>query len=589
MAKRRTFLFDGIGVSGGVVIGPAYCIEPQGFKVESHHISAEDVDQEVERFERAVEYARQEVQQLGKEVAERIDPQQAAIFDAHLTLLEDPLLIEQTVRSIRDGRRNAEFVFWSITKEIGERLRSLGDSYFGERSHDLYDVARRVLKFLDEIKHPSGDAMPKGAVIIANDLGPSETAVFHRDKIAGFVTDAGGPTSHTAIMAKALGLPAVVGLDFVTHYVRNGDRIIVDGTEGKVVLNPTLEQVQYYEERAEEFLKVRENFLEIRELPAVSLDGVRIDLQANIEFTNELSMVLSNGAEGVGLFRTEYFFIERKSLPSEDEQEHAYRQVLEALEGKPVVFRTLDVGGDKLADNIPTPPENNPFLGLRAIRLCLAYPDLFRCQIRPLIRAASGCELNILLPMISGLKEVRLARELIQEVYEEVQKSGATMPSSLRVGAMIEIPSAALQVEAISKQVDFLSIGTNDLIQYTLAVDRVNKLVGSLFKETHPAVLLLIAQIVQSCKKTGTPLSVCGEMAGEPMMAQLLIGMGIRNLSMSPTLIGPVKKAIRSIEVSYLEEMANELLSYLTATEVRENLVRKLSEYQRPAGEQISS
>lgn len=582
MAKRRTFVFDGLGVSGGVVIGPAYVFENQGLNIESHHLPPEEVEQEVNRFLEAVQKAIGEVQELGRQVAEHLDAQQAAIFEAHVALLSDPLLIEQTIKGIRENHRNAEAVFWTTAKDIGNQLKALGDPYFSERSHDLFDVARRVLKFLQEIKHPSGGTMPEGSIIVATDLGPSETALLHRDRIAAFITDAGGATSHAAIMAKALGLPAVLGLDFATHYIRSGDKLIVDGSEGKVILNPSFEQITYYEQRARDFYAQRETLSEIRSLPAVTLDGVFITLEANIEFTDEITTLLNQGAEGIGLFRTEYLFIERRSLPSEEEQEAAYRQVVEAMESRPVVFRTLDVGGDKLSDSIPTPPEGNPFLGLRAIRLCLAYPELFRCQLRPMMRATRGTTLNVLLPMISGVDEVLQAKRIIEDVHNELREAGEVLPSDIRIGAMIEIPSAAIQADAIAAEVDFFSIGTNDLTQYTLAVDRVNKLVGGLYQETHPALLRLIASVIETGRRTDTPVTVCGEMAGDPFMSLLLVGLGVRTLSMSAGLMGPVKKAIRGIEAGYLENLAKDLLSLNTPGAVREKLVQSILEYSSP-------
>ncbi len=572
MGKSRTFFFDGLGVSSGVAIGPAHVVDHGGATVDHYLIGASETEAEIERFQAGVAAARLEIEELGRAVTKHLDAQQASIFDAHVQLLEDPLLIERTIAGIRDDHRNAEFVFWSVTQEIGDRLKQLDDAYFSERSHDLYDVARRVIKFLRDSKNPEGESIPPGSIVVAAELGPSETAHFHRSHIAAFVTDSGGPTSHMAIMAKALSLPAVVGLDFVTHYVRTGDRLIVDGTAGKVILNPTKEQVQFYEERYEELLRARERLSQISDLPAVTLDGVRVALEANVEFTNELELIVKLGAEGIGLYRTEYFFIDRRTLPTEEEQEVAYRQVLQAMDDRPVVFRTLDVGGDKMAGSIPTPPESNPFLGLRALRLCLAYPDLFRCQIRPMIRAAAGRVLRILLPMISGAEEIQQARRLIEEVYESLEASGHPMPKSILIGAMIEIPSAAIQAEVLAREVDFFSIGTNDLVQYTLAVDRVNKLVGHLYHDTHPAVLRLIAQVVEAGRRHDKPVAVCGEMAGNPPTALLLAGLGIRTLSMSPTLIGPVKKALRSVEMARLENLAARLLHLPTATQVREEL-----------------
>lgn len=577
MGKRRTFFFTGLGVSGGVALGPAYLVEPQGVETESRIIPAEEIDHEIERFARAVEMAREEVRDLGRTVAQRLDANQAAIFDAHLFLLEDPLLIDRTIQRVRETARNSEYIFWSLTREIGDQLQSLGDSYFSERSHDLYDVARRVLKFLNELNEPEGIGLPSGSIVIANDLGPGETAQFHKDAIAGLCTNTGGPTSHTAIMAKALSLPAVVGLDFLTHYVRTGDFLIVDGTEGKVILNPAPDQIEYYKERAEEYRQTRSQLLQISSLPAETQDGQLVSLNANIEFTTEVDFALIQGADGIGLYRTEYLYIERRTLPTEEEQEADYAAVLEAMGDRPVVFRTLDVGGDKIATTVPHSKEANPFLGLRALRLCLAHVDLFRSQLRPMMRAARGKELHLLLPMVSGVEEIIQARLIINEVYGDLEDAGEELPERILIGAMIEIPSAALQAEVLAREVDFFSIGTNDLVQYTLAVDRVNKMVGYLYQETHPAILQLIHHVADVSRRTGTPLSVCGEMAGDPRLALLLIGLGVRSLSMSPGLIGPVKQAVRSARLSELEEMAKHLLTLGSPGEVRAALARMLA------------
>ncbi|MCC6546789.1 phosphoenolpyruvate--protein phosphotransferase [Candidatus Sumerlaeota bacterium] len=569
MTIRRTFFFDGLGVSGGVVLGPAFVIETHGAESESHSLAASEVEQEVERFQDAIERARVEVTELGRTVAERIDAQQAAIFDAHAVLLTDPHLINRTIKGIREERKNAEFIFWSVTRDIGEQLAAIGDSYFSERSHDLYDVSRRVIKLLRNQQNNDGVAVPPGSIIVANDLGPSETAQFHREQITGFVTNSGGPTSHTAIMAKALSLPAVVGLDYITHYVRNGDFLILDGTQGKVILHPTQQMIDFYREQAVQFNRERETMAELRSLPAETLDGVRITLEANIEFAEELDLVAAQGAEGIGLYRTEFFFMGRDKLPTEDEQEEAYSTVLKAMGDAPVVFRTLDVGGDKISMTIPMAAENNPFLGLRAIRLCLAHPELLRLQLRPLMRAAAGKKLHLLIPMVCGLEEIAQTREHLREVREQLMSEGTQLPKEVLLGVMIEIPSAALQADMIAREVDFLSIGTNDLVQYTLAVDRVNKMVGHLFNETHPAVLHLIHRVVTAGNAAGKPVTVCGEMAGDVMHSLLLIGLGIRRLSMSPSLIGPVKRAIRSVEMKALEKIAAGLLCLSTAQEVR--------------------
>jgi phosphotransferase system enzyme I (PtsI) len=539
-------------------------------------IPHEELDAEVERFRKAVEMAKEEIRSLGRTVAEKLDANQAAIFDAHLFMLEDPLLIDRTIDRIYETGRNVEYIFWNVTKEIGDQLQALGDAYFNERTHDLYDVARRVLKFVRHLHNPDATTIRPGSIIVANDLGPSETAQFHRESIAGLCTNSGGPTSHTAILAKALSLPAVVGLDYLTHYVRTGDMLIIDGADGKVILHPTEDQLAYYRERLSEEARERESLSALRPLPAHTLDGVDIRLEANIEFSNEIEYAREQGAEGIGLYRTEYFFIDRPALPSEDEQLADYLQVITAMEGAPVVFRTLDIGGDKLSACIATLSEANPFLGLRAIRLCLAHPELLRCQLRPMLRAAAGRVLHLLLPMISGVDEVRQTRRHLEAVRAQLAEQGHALPAEIRVGAMIEIPSAAIQADILAREVDFFSIGTNDLIQYTLAVDRVNKQVGHLYQDSHPAVLHLIHQVADSARRHGIPVTVCGEMAGDPRMALLLIGLGVRTLSMSPALIPRVKRAIRSVRCSDIEALARRLLQLATPTEVREELLNQL-------------
>ena len=581
--RQRTYQFSGLGVSGGVVFGPAFVLELNNQETECHPVAPEEVEAEVARFLAAVEQAKVEVTELARAVTRRLDAQQAAIFDAHVTLLGDPLLLDRTLERIREEHCNAEYIFWGVTRDIGAQLSSLGDSYFTERTHDLYDIARRVLKFLREIKNPGGVQMPEGAIIVAEDLGPSETAQLRRDKIAGFCTNSGGPTSHTAIMAKALLLPAVVGLDFITHYVRTGDTVILDGTEGRVILNPTPALLEEYARKAEALAVHRDGLRQMCNLPAITTDGVRVSLEANIEFADEVDEVLSQGADGIGLYRTEYFFIERNTLPTNEEQRDDYRRVMDGMGDAPVVFRTLDVGGDKLAASVATAPESNPFLGLRALRLCLANPELFRLQLRPLLEAGSGRELRILLPMVSNVDEVEEARRHIDAMRLSLQSKRIEPPTTIHVGAMIEIPSAALQAHQLAEYVDFFSIGTNDLTQYTLAVDRVNKLVGHLYQETHPAVLHLIRNVVRAGEDTGTPVTVCGEMAGDPMLAMLLVGMGVRSLSMSPMLIGPVKQSLRQHSAAELQSIAEEALQLPKAKAIRRCLQERLRGHTAPS------
>jgi len=586
LASRRTFFFEGLGVSEGIAIGSAYVIEGDEVRTESRHVPEPEIDAEIARFRRALELAGDELRQIRQQVEEKIDKQQAGIFDAHLLILEDPQIVEESVRRIRSERRNAESVLWEVTQKLGEMMKSLGDNYFAERNHDLYDVSRRVIKFMTRLSsdHVPLAASRKGCIVVANDLGPAETAQFSRDSVLGFCTNEGGPTSHAAIMAKALSIPAVVGLECGTHYIRNGDMLVLDGIEGKVILHPTREQIDYYRRRAEQIEARRAALAKLRDLPAVTTDGTRVRMQANLEFPEELDHVDLNGAEGVGLFRTEFMYMDRTRLPSEDEHLRSYQRVLAHLPDVPVVMRTIDLGGDKMPGDIAS-HEFNPFMGLRAIRLCLQNPELFRAQLRSMIAAHAFREMNVMIPMVSGLSEMRETRAIVDDLVERIDREGDPLPSKINIGAMVEIPSAAIMTKLLCQEADFLSIGTNDLVQYTLAVDRVNKAVAGLYRQTHPAVLHLIKMVVDGARETDTPVSVCGEMASDPKLAILLVGLGIRTLSMSPASIGAVKHAIRGISLADAQSIADEALRQDTPEDVEVLLHFRLKEYLARAAE----
>ncbi|MBI5155373.1 phosphoenolpyruvate--protein phosphotransferase [Candidatus Poribacteria bacterium] len=569
MPGRRTFFFEGLGVSDGIAIGPAYVLETHGSEKESYQLTDNQVENEVQRLQTALGLARDEVRSIGRQVAEKIDRQQAAIFDAHLLMLEDPYLIDRTIHRIREEKQNAEAIFWAVTKDLGDRMMNLGDEYFAERNHDLYDVARRVIKFLSKLAEADQAVVPReGCIIVAEDLGPAETAQFSRERVLGFCTNTGGATSHTAIMAKALALPAVVGLDYVTHYIRTGDTLILDGTDGKLILNPSETQIELYKRRAHEFDNLRLALGELRTLPAITTDGVRVVLHANIELPEELDAVERNGAEGIGLFRTEFLYMNGGRPSEETDHFREYHEVLERMGDRPVVLRTIDVGGDKLLMDEEAAPEMNPFLGLRAIRLCLVRPEIFRTQLRAMLRAGAGRDVKIMIPMVSCLAEVVQSRRAIDQILADLRASGSPVPRSVQLGIMVEIPSAAIQAHVFAQHVDFFSIGTNDLVQYTLAVDRVNRTVAHLYRPADPSVLRLIQLVVEAAKSRSIPVSVCGEMASDPRLALLLVGLGIRELSMGPSSIGAVKKAIRSHAITSLNELAREVLTLATAEDV---------------------
>jgi len=568
VAGRRTFFFEGLGVSEGIAIGPAYVIESEDFRTESWQIAENEVESEVERFLEAVSLAREELKDIRRQVEEMIDRQQASIFDAHLLILEDPQIVDETIHRIRTERRNAEAILWEVTRHIGDLMKSLGDTFFAERNHDLYDVSRRVIKFLLKIYAQSHPTLPReGCIVVANDLGPAETAQFSRDHILGLCTNEGGSTSHAAIIAKALSIPACVGLELATHYIRSGDILILDGETGKVILNPTPDQIEFYRQKTKIHEKKLELLSRLRDLPAETTDGTRIALYANLEFPEELDTIDLNGAEGIGLFRTEFLYLDRKDLPGEEEHLRGYSHVLARLGDKPVIMRTIDIGGDKLPSDQPS-HEFNPFMGLRAIRLCLHKPELFRTQLRAILTAHADREARIMIPMISGISELRESRNIVEDLMERMGRDGESVPSRIQIGAMVEIPSAAIQTRSLCEEADFLSIGTNDLVQYTLAVDRVNKSVASLYKQTHPAVLHLIRMVIEGARETRTPVSVCGEMASDPRLAILLMGLGIRQLSMSPAAIGGVKAAIRGISIADAEAVATEALRQDTPEDV---------------------
>jgi len=576
MLGRRPFDHSGIGVSSGIAIGPAYVLEHIALPVGGYDIPPEEVEAEVTRLKKAVQLAHEELSEIGRQVRERVDPQQAMIFEAHQSMLADPMLVEVTVQRIRGERQNAEHILWEVSQQISEQLRSIGDDYFSERNHDLFDVSRRVLKFLNRLSAPARDQPREGSIIVANDLGPAEMAELHQLGAAAFVLAVGGPTSHTAILAKSLGLPAVINVENISQIVRTGTEIIVDGTEGVVILHPGEEDIERYRAAQQKYLLKRMSLEALRDLPPVTRDAKCVRLHANIEFPEEVEAALHHGAQGIGLYRTEFLYLGKEQLPSEDDCFHAFRHVLDRQAG-PVTFRTLDLGGDKRPELLPSGPEANPFLGLRALRLCLAQPKLFRVQLRALIRAGEGRSLRIMLPMVSSVEEVLAARHIIEDVEAELVAYGHAPVEELLVGIMVEVPSAALIATSLAKVCDFFSIGTNDLTQYTLAVDRLSSSVAHLYSPAHPAVLRLIHMVVEAGSAANIPVSVCGEMAGDPRLALLLLGMGIEDFSMSPGALPEVKRAIRNADYAHLSGVAREALRLSSAREVVEFLLSSIT------------
>jgi phosphoenolpyruvate-protein phosphotransferase (PTS system enzyme I) len=550
-------VYRGIAVSAGVCRGKILVLRRARHVVARRELPEGEAVREVGRFEQSLVKTRQQITEVQRRVAASMSAAEADIFDAHLLMLEDRVLIEEVIRLIRTEKVNAEFAFHSVAERYVAALADVDDEYLRERATDLRDLASRVLDNLLEVKdafdlrHLSGPC-----ILVSHDLSPSTTAQLDKQFVLGFATDIGGKTSHTAIMARSLDIPAVVGLLSISEELESGDYALLDGYNGTVVVNPTDQTLFEYGQLAKIKASLDEKLREIQRQPAVTLDGKTIHLSANIEDQHDVESVITHGAEGVGLFRTEFLFINRDSLPGEEEQWKVYREVAAALKPDPVIIRTLDLGGDKFASHLQLAREVNPFLGWRAIRFCLAQPELFRAQLRAILRASAEGNVKMMYPMISGLDELNQANALVEKCKTELRAEKVPFDENMEIGAMIEIPSAALVADALARRVKFFSIGSNDLIQYTLAADRTNEKVSHLYEPTHPAILRLIKTTVDAAHANGIWAGVCGEIAGDPVLAPLLIGLGVDELSAAPPVIDEVKYIIRRIKLSEAQALA---------------------------------
>lgn len=562
----KEVVLQGVGVSPGVAIGSAFVVTGEDDQPVEREIAHEEVSLEIARFEDALIQTRSQIKHIQSELGKAIGQADANIFDVHLMVLEDRAFTDEIVKEITQKRMNAE----SIVKGVGHRyvnvLLKVEDTYLRERVADVRDVGRRILRNLSG-RHgmPVADLRHKG-IIVAMDLAPSETAMLRRDLVLGFATDMGSAISHTAIMARALKIPATVGLGDVSSRVTTGDEVLVDGNKGLLILRPTPERMQEYGKVIRARRSIESSLKSLRDQPAQTRDGRRVMLSANVEMVTELPAVRRYGAEGVGLFRSEYLYMMRQDLPSEDEQAAAYSAVAEPMAPSPVILRTADLGGDKFAAYLQLPNEANPFMGFRSIRFCLAQPEMFKTQLRAILRASVRGNMKLMYPMISSADEVIQANELLHQAMDELRERNVPFDEKIDVGAMIEIPSAAITADLIAPHVKFFSLGTNDLTQYTLAVDRVNDRVAHLYQPTHPGVLRLIENTVRVGHEHGLWVSVCGEMAGDPIMAPLLMGIGADELSMAPATIPVVKDAIRSVTYEQAQELAKLVLASRSAT-----------------------
>lgn len=567
----------GIGVSPGIAIGKVFVLHSgESFNLPKRSVGPENISNEIARFEDALTRTRTEILSIRRKLSDQIGRESSDIFTAHLLILEDRTLIEDVIEVIKNEKVGAEYAFSTVIQRYFQAFSQINDEYLKERISDIRDVGRRLLGNLCGEEKKRLEEFQGKVIIASHDLSPSDTASLDRSKVLAFVTEIGGPTSHTAILGRSLEIPAIVGIDKIVNELQDEDTIIVDGTHGVVVINPDQQTIDKFYSQENRFIQLIGELDKLRELPAETLDGKRITLAANIEFHHETPSVISHGGEGVGLYRTEYFYMNRSTLPSEEEQYEAYRKVAEAMASKTVIIRTLDLGGDKFASTLDIPHEMNPYLGWRAIRFCLTRKDIFKTQLRAILRASAHGNLKIMYPMVSSVYEVRAAKEILEEAKAELSGENLAFAKNIQVGVMIEIPSAALASDVLAQEVDFFSLGTNDLIQYVLAVDRMNEKIAYLYEPTHPAIIRLIDITVRNGHQHNIWVGSCGEMSADPVIAILLVGLGIDEISASPVVLPKIKKAIRSIRYSEAREIAQKALTLQTGKEIRNFLDEKL-------------
>jgi phosphotransferase system enzyme I (PtsI) len=582
MVRRRAanMIFSGVAVSPGIAIGKAYLVDRR--RVEIPRFSLLDdrhVPEEMDRFKEALRKSQEELREIRNRMRDTVMEEHLYILDAHIRMLQDRTLLQVTLNTIRQERINAE---WALSKALdGFRaiLMKAEDEYLRSRVADLDFVGQRILRHLKGESQESISQIQGEVIVVAHDLSPADTAQMKKDVIKAFVTDMGGRTSHTAILARSLQIPAVVALERITESVQTGDTIIVDGVRGMVVVDPAPEVMEDYLEKRSHFRVVKEELLEYGRLPGETLDGHKIVVRANIEMPDEVPSVLTHGGEGIGLYRTEFLYLNRKELPAEEEHYATYREVVERICPGWVTIRTLDIGGDKLASPPGGLEEGNPAMGLRAIRFSLREKEIFKVQLRAILRASAHGKVRIMFPMISGVSEIRQAREILQEAQEELLLRGEAFSRDVPVGAMIEIPSAVSIADFLAREVDFFSIGTNDLIQYALAIDRGNEHVTYLYEPLHPAVLRMIKTVVDAGHEAGIPVGMCGEMAGEPLYVPILLGLGLDELSMNALAIPMVKKVIRSVTVNECRSLAQQIMRFGTPREIHDFVRQTLCEW----------
>lgn len=570
----------GLGVSPGIAIGAPLLVENRPQPVVRQALPPDRVESEVQRLREAAVRAATLLAELAAQAETKVGHEYASIFEAHRLMVEDPTLLGQVEDRIRHDSVNAEWALQEVVQGMLGEFDNLGDVYLRERRTDLLDVATQLQRALQGRCTPRFGDASEGAILVADDIPPSQAIQLSSGSVGGFVSETGGITSHTTIIAKSLGIPAVVGVAQVVPAMERARLVIVDGFEGHVIVDPEPALVQVYRLRAEEYQRRQQELLATAHLPAASVDGHRVELLANIDLLHEIPAAQAGGAAGVGLFRSEFLFMQASpALPDEDQQEEAYRQLLDAFPDQPVTVRTYDLGGKKLARELLGNPEDNPVLGLRGVRLCLQKPEFFRTQLRALLRAAGRGRgrLRIMVPLIGHVEEVKTVRVLLARYAEELRAAGHPLPRSLQVGVMIEVPAAAMIAEQLARVVDFFAIGTNDLTQYTLAVDRANEHVAELYRPLHPAVLKLIDRVITAAHRAGITVSMCGEMAADPLAVPLLVGMGLQEFSVHPAALPVVRRLVRALSFREARRIAHRALGFATAKEVEEYLLEQLS------------
>lgn len=566
---------QGIAASNGIAIAKAYKLVEPDFSFEKTTIDAPA--EEIARFQSALQTAKAELEKIRDHAGTALGADKAAIFDAHLLVLSDPELISPIEDKIKTENVNAEHALKETADMFIGMFESMDNEYMKERAADIRDVTKRVLAHLLGIQIPNPSMIAEEVVIVAEDLTPSDTAQLNRQFVKGFTTNIGGRTSHSAIMARSMEIPAVVGTKAATEEINNGDIVVVDGLKGEVHFNPTPEVLEAYKKIQEDFEKQKAEWAKLVNEKSVTADGHHVELAANIGTPKDLKGVVENGGEGVGLYRTEFLYMDRDQLPTEEEQFTAYKAVLEGMEGKPVVVRTLDIGGDKELPYLNLPKEMNPFLGFRAIRLCLEEVDIFRTQLRALLRASVHGNLKVMFPMIATLNEFREAKAMLEEERAKLVKEGVEVAEHIELGIMVEIPSTAVLADQFAKEVDFFSIGTNDLIQYTMAADRMNQQVSYLYQPYNPSILRLVKMVIDAAHKEGKWAGMCGEMAGDETAIPILLGLGLDEFSMSASSILKARSLIRNLNKADMEKLASSVLNMSTTEEVVEAVNKAVS------------